>query len=141
MQTIKFDIITIISCENTLILIRLHCVWHSRVVNACAFQPLRLGLNRVRVLNALNENSRSTVAYRYCSLLRNGKGDARRVLFFLENLALRLELGQQCQDASLRDSNYVAAAFSLLNRKRHTSTITLDCSCLCTGKFRMTSFS
>ena len=42
-------------------------------------------------------------------VLRNGKGGARSV-FFLENLALQLGLGQH---TSLRDSNNVAATFSV----------------------------
>ena len=61
-------------------------------------------------------------------VVRNGKGDERSILFFLENFSLQLGLGQRCiyvaamhlrwgSDASMlgqrcmRDSIYVAAAF------------------------------
>ena len=68
------------------------CDWCSLVVSACTFQPSWLGSNCARILIRHSENSRSIHG-----ALRNGKGDARSVPFFLENFALQLGLGQQCQ--------------------------------------------
>ena len=83
-------------------LLLLHCCdLRSLVVNALAFPPSHVGSIRVWVMKAWNG-----------SIRRTGKETRVAIFFLLENLALQLGLGQG-SDASLRDSNYVAAAFSL----------------------------
>ena len=79
---------------------------HSVVVNVFAFQPSHSGSIHSGVTIAWNGSIRSIDA-----VCRSGKENARSNLFLLKNLALQLGLGS---DASLRDSNYVAAAFSLM---------------------------
>ena len=65
-----------------------------------------------------------------------GKEMHEALVFFLKTLHDSKGWGS---DASLRDSNYVSAAFSLTKATLKQRTVTFDCGCL--HKFLMTSFS